>query len=221
LFAAGTLIGAFRLASGSPGVTLGVLGVTAAGAGIWLAIAAAVYIRQRQRRQRYLSAVSDLARQFRGQQVGGLEAVVAWLNAYWAAPYEIVDLGTSPYHVAAALDAGGYPALVDVAPPPVPHRYRDHAHVLIAADVPAAALRGEALSPAAAQASWHWLQQAGFSVTIGPSGLLARAHGPTLIQLHWSPESIHLLSTVITTLTGYARALGAEPVAAVPSGVSA
>jgi hypothetical protein len=207
-----TVSSAIRVGYGNPDIPLLAIAATAAPALICLGIAGLMFDRQRRRKDSYLSAMADLARQFGGEPIRDLAGVIAWLNAYWAAPYEIVDLGTGPSHVAAALAPGGYAALVDVVPW-VPHGYRPRVLVLIAADVPEAALRGHAVSPDAAQASWQWLSQAGFAVTVGRSGVIARARGPAHDFLANSPESLHLLATVLTTLIGYARGIGAEPVA--------
>jgi hypothetical protein len=179
-----------------------------------VALIALVYTWRSNRKQRVEAALTALARQFGGTLLPGLPGVALWLDAYWAAPYDHKHVCSGPYHAAARLDAGGYAALIDVDPvSSMPNYYPPRVHLILAAAVPEHA---PPAASAAVHASRAWLEQAGFTLEIQPSGLLARAQGTTLTRLRKNPESLHVLSTVLTTLVGLARGLGAEPVAPSP-----
>jgi DNA-directed RNA polymerase subunit RPC12/RpoP len=210
---ASTLIMTAQLLVGDADVPLAAVATMLALTSVNIGLIAAVYVWRKWNKQRFSTPLADLAHQFHGRLVSGLPDVVAWLNAYWASPYEISHLSVGPYHAAARLDAGGYAALVDVDPVAPAQQYQPRVHVLLAAAVPELAAGSGSPTVAAAR---HWLEQAGFTLIIQSSGLLARAHGKTLKRLRKSPESLHLLSTVITTLSGLAHGLRAERVEALP-----
>jgi hypothetical protein len=200
-------------ALGDETVPLAGIGLMVALASLNVGLIAAVYAWRSRRKQRFTAALADLAHQFRGRALAGLGGVVAWLNAYWASAYELHYLTAGPCHVAASIDAGGYCALIDIDPVTTHAHYKPRVHILLAGLVPDAGAR---VASDAVHACRSWLEQAGFSLSVTPSGLLARAQGKTLTRLRKSPEAVHVLSTVITTLVGLAHALGAEPVAAMP-----
>jgi hypothetical protein len=208
-----TLAMAAQLVIGNEKVPLPAVATMLALTSLNIGLIAAVYIWRKWNQQRFATAVADLARQFRGQLLPGLPDKVAWLNAYWASPYELHHLSSGPCHTAARIDAGGYAALIDVDPIPPVQQYKPRVHILIAAAVPELATR---TSSPAVRAARQWLDQAGFTLVVESSGLFARAQENTLKRLRKSPESLHVLSTVITTLSGLARGLDAEPVEALP-----
>lgn len=179
-----------------------------------VSLIALVYAWRSHRRQRIASALADLTRQLGGDPLPGLPGVALWLDAYWAAPYELRYLAAGPYHAAARLTPGGFAALVDVDPvSSMARHYPPRVHLLVAASMPDdAATRS---SPEVG-ASRQWLERAGFAVTIAPTGVLARAEGRTLAHLRKNPEALHVLAAVLTTLVGLTRALGGEPVGPAP-----
>jgi hypothetical protein len=178
----------------------------------------AIHAWRKSWRQRWRRVVDDLARQFRGRTADEpLAAVVHWLDAYWASPYELVRLHSGSYHAAAMVDACGYPALIDIDPvsrsaPAYPARIQ----MVIAATVAVEVVERRAPLSAAAQASLHWLEAAGFAIATESSGVIASASERTLAHLRRQPEAAHELSTVITTLAGLAHALGAPPATPIP-----
>jgi hypothetical protein len=173
----------------------------------------AFYARERAIRRRWAAVLGDLAAQFRGRMLeGGVRGLVEWLNAYWAAPYELSHLRSSLLQTSVGLDACGYPALVDVDPARAIKTRKPRVHVVVAAAVPEAVAARQAPLPPAAEAGCSWLAAAGFEVRLTRSGLLAIARPATVERLRRAPESAHMLSTVITTLAGVARAIRAAPV---------
>jgi len=177
-----------------------------------------IYARRSAIQARWQKVADDLAYQFGGRRVTtGLAGVVDWLNAFWAAPYEVNFLSTSAYQVSLVLDACGYAVLVDIEPSGAhAQHYPARLHVLLAAAVPDAAVTRPSALPHAAQAAHAWLGAAGFDVRLTRAGLLAIARPATLATLRRAPERAHLLSTVVTTLAGLARGAGAAPVSPMP-----
>jgi hypothetical protein len=167
-----------------------------------LGVIACVWLRRWFRHRRFAAVLADLVFQFGGRPLSRLAGVLDWLDAHWPSPYDRGHLRSGPYHVVAGIDVCGLPVLVDVDP-------GSRIHVLVAADMPAALVDGEASVPPAAEPGLAWLHASGFSVKVGPSGLMAVASPDVVRRLCDAPESIHLLSTVVTTLAGVARALSA------------
>jgi hypothetical protein len=209
-----TIVFGVSAVRGDPDAPLPVVGGMLTLLGLNLCAMVGVYAWRSFRRARFTQAIAALARQFGGRILPGMPDVVAWLNAHWAAPYDVQYMSSGPHHVAAAIDAAGYAVLVDVDTHAAdPERCPPRAHIVLAALIPASNQRPRS---ATAQASEDWLSRAGFSVTVEASGLFARAAGKTVLGLGKNPESIHMLSTVITTLAGLARELNGVPVEPLP-----
>lgn len=191
---------------------------TIAAASLNVALLTGVHAWRVSHRRRWHQVAADLATQFRGQAAARpIDGTTQWLNAYWASAYDLRHLYPGPYHTSAVLDACGYPALLDLNPIASGARgSTSWMHILIAAAIPDELADRQAPPPPAANASLHWLEAAGFQVTIERSGLLAAASPATLAHLRRRPETAHVLSTVVTTLAGLANALGAAPATAVP-----
>lgn len=216
------LMGALTLA-----VTVGAFendrGATAALPILWalfLALLAGVFAFFRARARKlasYRRTIAIVARQLGGRPVASSRDVVAWLDAFWPAPYPTTRLFTGRFYVGAIVAPRGFAALLEVDPTGYAQGanyaayYPRRVELLLAAD-----LAVSASWPPAAQAIVDELARAGFSVAPTAAGLHATGDAARVERTTADPESIALLTTVTMRLVALAEVLGGRPAPPLP-----
>jgi len=172
------------------------------------------YTRRRTRTAGLREAHHLVAAQFGGQPHDALATTIAWLNNYWAGPYDVHNIIPSPFYDGLTATVHGYPVLVDSSPAGAAGR-RPRVHVMVGAWVPGVSDesgRGPQWTQAA-HAEVNELQRLGFSVEPQVAGLVAIASKETLRTCLKKPETLHGLADVIHHAARLAHELQAQPAA--------
>ncbi len=168
---------------------------------------AAVLLFRRSRKARYERALLDLGRQFPLSPLGDGLALADWLNRHWPEKYETTALTHGHALVAASIDAGGYPALLNADFSGGEHR-KSRLHLLVAAHQPAAHVPHHE-ARAFANRALARCRELGFQVTRNEAGFFAMAEPDTVRIVQKNPEALHEVAPVLGALVTAARALGA------------
>jgi hypothetical protein len=177
---------------------------------------------RRKRRRAFREAMAHVVQQLSGRLTTTVSGLAAWLNRYWAGPYEGTAMLRGIYFLVAVLNTRGFPTLIHLDP----YRtiwgsqyargagHQARLQVLVAAwDAPGAQPSADPQQVADLRAR---LQQLGYSVSESPAGLLAAADAATLQAARRNPATLHELALVTTNLTYLAEALGRAPATAMP-----
>lgn len=164
--------------------------------------------RRRQRRARLRSALGDAVRQLGGAEMPAVGQRAVWLDRYWAGDYDQQHLIQTYLAGAAAVEVGGYAALIDVdlnasRPPP-------RVDLLLAAWVPEVS-DGRKPSKRIRDKA---LKALGFYVRKTEAGLVARANDELLAAARRDPDVVHVAVPALTRLAQLAAERGFEPVGA-------
>jgi hypothetical protein len=180
------------------------------------------WLRIRQRRRELRAALEDLAVQFHGEAAFARSAMLDWLDAHWAGPYDVAFLAAGKDFGAVRLDAWGFPTLVAVNPRAGFGGGRRYVRLLLAAWIPGLS-DGQPAPPldARAEATLRWLRASGFDVERTPAGLVATARPHVLERIAKEPDEVHPLALVVGHLTRLAQEIDAAPVPSFPSAAAA
>ena len=179
------------------------------------AIVAVLVLQHRRRlRARWKSAIARVAEQLGGESLSGVDASIAWLDAYWPAPFSITSLMVGRSYQAAAGIPHGFPCLVHVDPMPMSTKgsaQEARIDVLVAANVPnATETSWPAIRPETA-AILSGLEHEGFAIHLHDAGLMAHATPPLLAIMRKAPERAALLASVGSRLSLAAQTMGGTP----------
>jgi hypothetical protein len=190
----------------------------------WCAVVAAgcvgllVLLVRRDRARRVDAAFASLARQFNGASLPlGRAGQVGWLDALWAGPWPMEDLGTGPRHRSVALRVDGFNVLLELQPD-VPLQFpftvlKPRLLLVLAGALPGAGTEGEGRLPPSPDLdrSRQWLLDAGFALEVRPCGLVARAAKAQVKLVRRRPELLLGLAPVLARLAQLAAAARARP----------
>jgi uncharacterized Zn finger protein (UPF0148 family) len=163
------------------------------------------------RKRAWRAALEALTRQFGGAIHRAPAEWVQWLNTYWIGDFNVSVART--YEPAAALEIGGFPALVvGDAPDKLSPAKPPLLEVLLAAWVPGHSDGSQKTSPSSAGATAKQrLIERGLEVSVGEAGVRARAGAAVYKQLYRHPAAARELAPILTDLSTLATSLGAEP----------
>jgi predicted RNA-binding Zn-ribbon protein involved in translation (DUF1610 family) len=173
---------------------------------------------RRSKRRRWSESLGEFARTFGGQVAGGTGGVVGWLNAYWAGPYDLVNIMTGRYGGGVTFSCQGYPAMLFVDPVAASDQHRAKVHLFLAAWVPGVsdAAGGQAQLTPAASSLIGQLESSGFHVIVQQAGILAEADEHGVKRLRKNPEETASLVPLAGQLVRIASSIQARPVQPIP-----
>ncbi len=182
---------------------------------VFLVVIAAVswiVLRNQRRTADRQQAITELAHARGGRPVS-LDHAVQWLNAHWAAAYNLRNLCPGAGYVAATGATIGFPVLIEFDPTGyMPRssttnaRYPARLDIFVAANLPALAV-----DPAGAQVIIGELAGFGIFVEVTPSGLHGRGQPFVVSRLRREPLAIAELADVVDRMAGIAQRLGGAP----------
>ena len=173
---------------------------------------------RRSKRRRWTESLGEFARTFGGQVAGGTGGVVGWLNAYWAGPYELINIMAGRYGNGVTFICQGYPALLFVDPVAASDQHRAKVHLFIAAWVPGVsdAAGGQARLTPATSSLIGQTESSGFRVIVQQAGILAEADEHVVKRLRKNPEETASLVPLAGQLVRIASSIQARPVQPIP-----
>jgi hypothetical protein len=158
-----------------------------------------------------------LAQQLAGRPIESLDHFVAWLNRFWAAPYEQGQLQKAGLYGGAEGIIDGYAALAECSASSDRHRPK-RLQLFLAAYVPGPSDGNLAVQPLppAAEEQRRWLSQQGYEPSLTAGGLQLVAKPGVVNHVSKNLGGVAALAPILHHGALMLRGLGALPVHAIP-----